>query len=275
MRALQDKVALVTGSARGIGRAVAEKLAAAGAKLVINDLDENALAEAAEAIRVAGGSAVAVPGDVTENDFGSNFVQAAVDAFGGVDIIVNNAGYAWDAILQRTTDEQWNAMLEIHLTAPFRILRAAQPVIAAAAKKEAADAKPPARRSVINITSIAGLGGNVGQSGYASGKAGIVGLTKTLAKEWGRLGVTVNAVSFGIMDTRMTGIGQDRTTVDIGGREIRVGMGAELQAALASSIPLGRPGTTAEAAGAVYLLCLDEASYITGAILECTGGYSL
>ncbi len=275
MRALQDKVALVTGSARGIGRAVAEKLAAAGAKLVINDLDENALAEAAEAIRVAGGSAVAVPGDVTENDFGSNFVQAAVDAFGGVDIIVNNAGYAWDAILQRTTDEQWHAMLEIHLTAPFRILRAAQPVIAAAAKKEAADAKPPARRSVINITSIAGLGGNVGQSGYASGKAGIVGLTKTLAKEWGRLGVTVNAVSFGIMDTRMTGIGQDRTTVDIGGREIRVGMGAELQAALASSIPLGRPGTTAEAAGAVYLLCLDEASYITGAILECTGGYSL
>ena len=272
MRALQDKVALVTGSARGIGRAVAEKLAAAGAKLVINDLDENALAEAAEAIRVAGGSAVAVPGDVTENDFGSNFVQAAVDAFGGVDIIVNNAGYAWDAILQRTTDEQWNAMLEIHLTAPFRILRAAQPVIAAAAKKEAADAKPPARRSVINITSIAGLGGNVGQSGYASGKAGIVGLTKTLAKEWGRLGVTVNAVSFGIMDTRMTGIGQDRTTVDIGGREIRVGMGAELQAALASSIPLGRPGTTAEAAGAVYLLCLDEASYITGEVLSVSGG---
>jgi len=275
MRALQDKVALVSGSGRGIGRAVAEKLAAAGARLVVNDLDVVVAEEVAEAIRVAGGSAIVVPGDVTAIDFGTKFVQAAVDAFGGVDIIVNNAGFAWDAILQKTTDEQWDAMLAIHLSAPFRILRAAQPVISAAAKGEAASGKPLARRSVINVTSIAGTGGNVGQSGYASGKAGIIGLTKTVAREWGRLGVTVNAVAFGIIDTRMTGIGKEQSTVDIGGREIRVGMGVDLQAGLATSIALGRPGTTADAAGAVYLLCLDEAAYITGTVLECTGGYSL
>lgn len=275
MRPLEGKVALVSGSGRGIGRAIAHKLASAGARVVVNDLDADVAEDTAESIRQAGGEAVTVPGDVTAADFGTRFVQAGVDAFGGIDIIVNNAGYAWDAILQKTTDEQFEAMLAVHLTAPFRILRAAQPVISAATKAEAAAGRSPARRSVVNITSIAATGGNVGQSGYASGKAGVIGLTKTIAKEWGRLGVTVNAVAFGIVDTRMTGLGTGRAKVDVGGREIDVGMGEDLQAGLAASIALGRPGTIDDAAGAVYLLCLDEAAYVTGTVLKCTGGFSL
>jgi len=274
-RKLDGRIALVSGSGRGIGRAVAEKLASEGARLVVNDLDDGLANEVVSGIQSAGGQAVAVCGDVTATDFGRRFVDSAVEAFGGVDIIVNNAGYAWDATLQKVTDEQWEAMLAVHLSAPFRILRAAQPVISTAVKAERAAGAEPSRRSVVNITSIAATGGNFGQAGYSSGKAGVIGLTKTAAKEWGRLGVTVNAVSFGIIDTRMTGLGAEPTTIDVGGRAVKAGMGRELQAGLASSIPLGRAGSVSEAAGAVYLLCTDEAAYISGAVLECTGGYTL
>ena len=275
MQTLAGKVALVSGSGRGIGRAVAEKLAGAGASVVVNDLDEAVAQNAAAVIAAAGGTAVVCAGDVMADDFAARFVGTAVDAFGRIDIIVNNAGFGWDAILQKTTDEQWSAMLAVHLTAPFRILRAAQPVIAAAAKTEAAAGQPMGRRSVINISSIAGLGGNVGQSGYAAGKAGIIGLTKTVAKEWGRYNVTVNAVAFGIIGTRMTMPEEGQEAIDVGGRTVRVGMGADLKAALGSAIPLGRPGTPQDAAGAVYLLCLEEAAYITGEVLTCGGGYTL
>ena len=275
MRNLEGKVALVSGAGRGIGRAVAEKLASAGARLVVNDLDPEVAAETVAALQALGGEAVALAGDVTVADFGQRFTALAVERFGGIDIIVNNAGYAWDSILQKTSDEQWEAMLAVHLPAPFRILRAAQPIISAAVKKERAAGGDSGRRSVVNITSIAATGGNVGQAGYSSGKAGVIGLTRTVAKEWGRLGVTVNAVAFGLMDTRMTGIGTGPTTIDVGGHEIKAGIGAELAAGLATAIPLGRPGSPREAAGAVYLLCTDEASYITGTVLECTGGYTL
>lgn len=273
--ALDGKVALVTGSGRGIGRAVAQKLATAGARLVINDLDADVAAVAVEEIRSAGGEAVALAGDVTAADFGTLFVAAAVEAFGTVDIVVNNAGYSWDAILQKTADEQWEAMLAVHLSAPFRVLRAAQPVISDAVRQERARGVPAARRSVVNVSSIAGLGGNVGQAGYASGKAGIVGLTKTVAKEWGRLNVTVNAVAFGIIETRLTTPAGEGATIDVGGRAVKVGIGAELMAGLSSAIPLGRAGTPDDAAGAVYILCLDEARYISGQVLVCGGGYSL
>lgn len=275
MKTLEGKVALVSGSGRGIGRAVAEKLASAGARLVLNDLDPSVAEEAVAATCALGGQAIAVNGDVTAPDFATRFIRAAVDEFGGIDIIVNNAGYSWDAILQRTTDEQWEAMLAVHLSAPFRILRAAQPVISARAKAEATAGGRMARRSVVNVSSIAGTGGNIGQAGYAAGKAGILGLTRTVAKEWGRLNVTVNTVVFGIIDTRLTQLGKGQALIDVGGREIKVGMGSELQAGLAANIPLQRPGSAQEAAGAVYLLCLEEASYITGAVLECTGGYTL
>jgi 3-oxoacyl-[acyl-carrier protein] reductase len=275
MKVLQDKIAIVTGSGRGIGKAIALKLAAAGAHLVINDLDEDVAQETAHQVEVLGTRAVVCVGDVTTPEFGERFVATAVKAFGGIDIIINNAGYSWDNVLQKTTDEQWAAMLDVHLGAPFRVLRAAQPVIAAAAKAEIAADGYARRRSVVNISSVAGLGGNAGQAGYAAGKAGIVGLTKTVMKEWGRYNVTVNAVAFGAIMTRMTAGEAGKSTITMKGKEIKAGVGPEILEAMERGIPLGRTGTPDEAAGAVYLLCLPESSYITGEVLVAGGGWSL
>jgi len=203
------------------------------------------------------------------------FVQAAVDNFGGLDIIVNNAGYTWDSVIQKMTDEQWDAILDVHLKAPFRILRAAQPVIAAAVKKAKAAGEPIPCRKVVNISSLAGTGGNAGQANYSSAKAGVTGLTKALAKEWGRYNVTVNTVAFGLIKTRLTETpaGGDGT-IDVAGREIKVGVNPNLLAAMEQMVPLGRGGTPAEAAGAVYLFCLPESDYVSAQTLVCGGGFS-
>lgn len=275
MKVLQDKVALVSGSGRGIGKAIALKLAKAGAKLVINDLDADVAEQTAQEIEALGVRAVVCVGDVTAPDFGERFVSVAVEAFGGIDIIINNAGYAWDSVVQKTTDAQWTAMLDVHLSAPFRILRAAQPVISAAAKAEIAEYGRATRRSIVNISSVAGLGGNAGQAGYAAGKAGIIGLTKTVMKEWGRYNVTVNAVAFGAIMTRMTAGEAGKSTINIKGQEIKAGVGQEILEAMEKGIPLGRAGTPEEAADAVYLLCIPESGYITGEVLVAGGGWSL
>ena len=275
MKVLQNKTALISGSGRGIGKAIALKLARAGAQIVVNDLDMDVAQQTAREIEALGARAVVYAGDVTAFDFGERFVSAAVEAFGGIDIIINNAGYAWDSMLQKTSDEQWMAMLEVHLSAPFRILRAAQPVIAAAAKAEIAAHGRAIRRSVVNISSVVGLGGNAGQAGYAAGKAGIVGLTKTVMKEWGRYNVTVNAVAFGAITTRMTTGEAGKLTITVKGREIKAGAGKEILEAMEMGIPLGRAGTPEEAADAVYLLCIPESGYITGEILVVGGGWSL
>lgn len=275
MKILDGKVALVSGSGRGIGKAIALKLASAGAHVVVNDLDEDVARATAEDIEKLGVRSVVCVGDVTQSDFGEKFVGTAIDHFGTIDIIINNAGYAWDSVLQKTSDEQWVAMLDVHLNAPFRILRAAQPVIAAAAKSEIAEHGRAKRRTVINISSVAGLGGNAGQSGYAAGKAGIVGLTKTVMKEWGRYNVTVNAVAFGAIMTRMTAGEAGSSTISVKGRDIKAGVSDEILEAMEKGIPLGRAGTPEEAAGAVYLLCLPEADYITGEVIVAGGGWKL
>lgn len=271
---LAEKVAIVSGSGRGIGRSIAQKLAAEGACVVVNDLDAEPAAETVATILAAGGKAVACPGNVTEADFADRFVETAVESFGGLDIIVNNAGYTWDSVIQKMTDEQWDAILDVHLKAPFRILRAAQPVISAAVKAARAAGEPVPCRKVVNISSIAGLGGNPGQSNYAAAKAGITGLSKTLAKEWGRYNVTVNSVAFGLILTRLTETpaGGDGA-INVAGREIRVGVNPELLSTLEQGIPLGRAGTPDEAAGAVYLLCTPESDYISGQTLVCGGGF--
>src|SRR5690348_13574613 len=197
MRKLEGRVALVSGSGRGIGRAIALKLVREGARVVVNDLDEEPAAAVAAEIEALGGSAAVCAGSVTAPDFGERFVRTALDVFGGLDIIVNNAGYTWDNVIQKMSDEQFQAMLDIHLVAPFRILRAASGWIRDTAKREAAEGRRVTRK-VVNITSIAGTDGNPGQAGYSSGKAGVIGLTKTLAKEWGRYNVNVNCVGFGL-----------------------------------------------------------------------------
>ncbi|MFB7084800.1 SDR family NAD(P)-dependent oxidoreductase [Streptomyces sp. NPDC056296] len=275
MGTLDGKVAVVSGSGRGIGREIALKLAAQGARVVVNDLDAVPAKETVSAIEATGGTAVACVGSVTDADFGERFVQTAVDNFGGLDIIVNNAGYTWDSVIQKMTDEQWDAILDVHLKAPFRILRAAQPVISARAKQEAANGGAPCRK-VVNISSLAGLGGNPGQANYAAAKAGVTGLTRTLAKEWGRYNVTVNTVAFGLIRTRLTEApaGAD-AAIDIQGNRIKVGVNTDLLSAMERTIPLGRAGTPAEAAGAVYLFCTPESDYVSGQTLVCGGGFNM
>jgi 3-oxoacyl-[acyl-carrier protein] reductase len=266
---LDGKVALVTGAGRGIGRAIALKLAGEGACVVVNDLDEAPARETVQEILAAGGTACACAGNVAAPDFAQRFIDTAIAEYAGLDIIVNNAGYTWDNVIQKMSDEQWQAMLEVHLTAPFRILRAAQPLIRAYSKREA-EAGRPVVRKVVNISSVAGLFGNAGQANYAAAKAGIVGMTQTLAKEWGRMNVTVNCVAFGLIQTRLTASGGDSASID--GRDIKLGVPAEMLSALERTIPLGRGGTPEEAAGAVYMLCIPESDYVSGQTLMCTGG---
>ena len=268
---LEGKVALITGSGRGIGRAIALKLARDGARIVVNDLDEAPAQEVVHAIREIGGEAVACVGNVGASDFAERFVGTAVEHFKGLDIIVNNAGYTWDNVIQKMTDEQWYALIDVHLTAPFRILRAAQPVIRKLSKAEGEAGKPVVRK-VVNISSMAGMFGNAGQANYSTAKAGIMGMTQTLAKEWGRMNVTVNCVAYGLIKTRLTGNAAEGGTEQIDGREIKVGLNPDLMAMMERTIPLGRGGSPEDAAGAVYLLCIPESDYVSGQTLMCSGG---
>lgn len=265
----------MSGSGRGIGREIALKLADHGAAVVVNDLDAEPAQETVKAIEAAGGQAVACVGDVTENGFAERFVRTATDTFGGLHVIVNNAGYTWDSVIQKMTDEQFDAVLEVHLKAPFKILRAAQPVISAAVKAERAEDHERVTRKVVNISSIAGTAGNVGQVNYSAAKSAVLGLTRTLAKEWGRYDVTVNCVAFGLIRTRLTeAAAGGGATIDINGRQLAVGVNPSLLAQLEKGIPLGRAGTPAEAAGAVYLFCSPESDYVSGQTVVCGGGFN-
>jgi len=271
MGTLDGKVALVTGSGRGIGQAIAMKLASQGARIVINDLDADPANETVELIRKAGGEAVACAGNVSAPDFAERYIKTAMDAYKGIDIIVNNAGFTWDDVIQRMTDEQWYAILDCHLTAPFRILRAAYPHIKAAALREASEGQEVFRK-VVNISSVSALNGNAGQMNYSSAKAGVIGMTRALSREWGRYKVNVNAVAFGLIHTRMTNADAHAgATVNIEGKDIRVGLSPELIKTHAQRCPLGRGGTPEEAAGAVYLFCLPESNYITGQVVAVAG----
>jgi len=271
-RKLEGKVALVSGSGRGIGREIALKLAGEGARLVINDLDAEPASQVVDEIKAAGGQAVACAGSVTDSGFAALFVATALEVFGGIDIIVNNAGYTWDNVVQKMTDEQWEAMLAVHLTAPFRILRAASSFIRDAARREA-EAGRDVFRKVVNISSTSGVYGNAGQANYAAAKAGINGLTKAMAKEWGRYRVNVNSVAFGLIKTRLTEADADAgASIDIAGQQIRVGVNPQILKNAEAMIPLGRGGTPQEAAGAVYMFCIPESNYVSGQVLVCGGG---
>lgn len=272
---LAGKVAVITGSGRGIGRAAAFALAAEGASVVVNDLDHDVALEAAKALRSSGHRAEVCSGSVTDSGFSEHLVATALDRLGGLDIIVNNAGYSWDSVIQKMSDEQFDAMLDVHLKAPFRILRAATEHFRSAFKAESSEGLAVYRK-VVNISSISGISGNPGQVNYAAAKAGIVGMTRTLAKEWGRYNVNVNAVAFGLVSTRMTQSTvrgtSEKTTVSIGDHSIPAGIPEDQMRLLEASIPLGRGATPEEAGGAILLLCLPESNYITGHVLMATGG---
>jgi 3-oxoacyl-[acyl-carrier protein] reductase len=268
MGVLDGKAAIVTGSARGIGRATAELLAANGAQVLINDLDGDVATQAAE--EIAGETAVHA-GDLTKPGAPEELVQAAIDAFGKIDIIVNNAGYTIDAPVHKMSDEQFQAMLDIHLVVPFRVIRAAAPHLREPAKKEREEGREVFRK-IVNISSISGTMGNAGQANYSSAKAGVTGLTKTLAKEWGQFKVNVNAVAFGFIDTRLTAAKVEDNTMEIGGAKVQLGIPEQMRQMASMLIPLGRPGTPEEAAGGIFFLCSPWSNYVHGQILNVTGG---
>lgn len=268
----ENQVAVVTGAGRGIGAAAAKLFAQHGAKVVVNDLNEEPCAEVVEAIKAAGGEATACHGDVTDPDFPDYLMKTAVDTYGKINIFVNNAGYTWDGMLHKMSDEQWQKILDVHATAPFRMIRALTPYMREAAKLEKAAGKPAEPRCIINVSSTSGLHGNVGQANYATGKMGLVGLTKTVAKEWGSFGIRCNAVAFGFIETRLTQDKNKGASIEIEGQEIALGIPEQMRQMAPLMIPLGRPGTPEEAAGGIIMLASPFASYITGHTLEVTGG---
>jgi 3-oxoacyl-[acyl-carrier protein] reductase len=269
---LAGKVAIVTGSGRGVGRAVVLKLAGEGARVVVNDLDAEPAEEAASAIRALGGEAVVCAGDVTAPDFGERLVSTALEKLGRLDIIVNNAGYIWNTTIQKHTDEQWYAMMDVHATAPFRILRAAAPYLRAAARQEQSDGQVVCRK-VVNVSSISGVYGAATQLGYSAAKAAAIGITKTLAKEWGRYNVTVNCVALGHISTRLTEpLTAGPKAIRVKGHEHQVGLEPEALDLIHALTPLGRGGTPEDAAGAVYLFCIPESDFVSGQVLICSGG---
>jgi 3-oxoacyl-[acyl-carrier protein] reductase len=268
MGVLDGKSAIVTGSARGIGRATAELLASQGAQVLINDLDGDVAEQAAGEIQ---GETAVFAGDLTKSDAPEALVKAAVDAFGKIDILVNNAGYTIDAPVHKMSDEQFQAMLDIHTVVPFRVLRAAAPYLRDPAKKEREEGVEVFRK-VVNVSSTSGTFGNPGQANYSSGKAGVVGLTKTLAKEWGQFKINVNAVAFGFIDTRLTQAKDDENSMEIGGEKVQLGIPEQLRQMASMLIPLGRPATPEEAAGGVFFLCSPWSNYVQGQTLHITGG---
>jgi 3-oxoacyl-[acyl-carrier protein] reductase len=268
MGVLDGKVAIVTGSARGIGRATAELLAEHGAQLVINDLDADVAEQAAG--EIAGDTAV-YAGDLTKEGVPDGLVQKAIDEFGKLDIIVNNAGYTLDAPIHKMSDDWFQRMLDIHVVAPFRIIRAAAPHLREPAKAERERGEEVFRK-IVNVSSISGTMGNAGQANYSAGKAAIVGLTKTLAKEWGQFKVNVNAVAFGFIETRLTAAKVDDNVMEIDGEKVQLGIPEQLRGMGAMLIPLGRPGTPEEAAGGVFFLCSPWSNFVHGQVLNVTGG---
>ena len=268
---LTGKTAIVTGGGRGIGRAIVHRLVSAGANVLACDLDQQALQETQASARDSNRVAL-IGGDLMEPAFPQQVVDAALKSFGSIDIVVNCAGFSWDSVIQKTSDEQFLAMLNIHVVAPFRLLRAASDYLRATAKRETA-AGQRVMRKVVNITSISGTEGNPGQAGYSAGKAGVIGLTKTLAKEWGRYNINVNAVGFGIIQTRMTQPITPEAKIEMAGREIPIGVQPAMLDSIAAACPLGRIGTPEEAAGAVLFFCSPLSDYVTGEVLICSGGY--
>ncbi len=270
---LKDKVALITGSGRGIGAAAAMLFAAHGAKVVVTDIDPTPANEIADVIRANGGTALALGSDVTKDADIEDMIGQTVHTFGGIDILVNNAGYTWDGMIHKMTDQQWEAMLAIHLTAPFKIIRAAIPYMREVAKQERETAGAAKARKIINVSSTTGTRGNIGQANYASGKAGIIGLTRTLAKEWGMFNIQVNAVAFGWIDTRLTQSEGKGAATEREGKTIKLGMPDKVRDTVLANVPMGRAGTPDEAAGALLFFASELSNYVSGQVLEVTGGW--
>jgi len=261
-----NQIVFITGAGQGIGAAAARLFSERGATVVINDIDQHACKNVANTIRQAGRPTHQIPGDITDPAFAGYAIDSIFSTFGRLHVLVNNAGFTWDGMLHKMTDDQWNRIQDVHTTAPFRLIRALAPYW----RKNMAEP-----RSIINVSSTSGLHGNIGQINYATAKMGIIGMTKTIAKEWGRYGVRCNAVAFGFIDTRLTQSKETTDPITVHGQTVPVGIPHTIRETIFSSIPLGRPGTPEEAAGGIVLLASPLASYITGHTLEVTGGVGI
>jgi 3-oxoacyl-[acyl-carrier protein] reductase len=272
---LKGKVAIITGSGRGIGQATALKFAKEGAKVVVSDIDALPAEETVGRIIDSGGEAVSYVGDVMVPDFAQGIVQKAVDTWGGLHIIVNNAGFTWDGMIHKMGDEQWDKILNIHLKAPYRIIKAAHPYFCNAAMEEIEKKGMATARKIVNVSSVAGVGGNLGQVNYSSAKAGIIGLTKTMSKEWARYNVQANCVAFGFIDTRLTQDKEKGIEVDTGKEKVAVGVPAKQRDLFIRMIPMQRPGTPEEAANTILFFASPLSNYVSGQVLICGGGFSM
>ena len=271
-RWLEGRIAVVTGAARGIGRATAELFAHEGARVLMNDMDKDLLAEAVDQICKGGGAAHSFAGSVTAPGFAEDLLETSFGIYGIPDILVNNAGFTWDGTLHKMTDEQWQSVLDVHLTATFRILRVLGAAMREAAKQEIEERGAARARKVVNISSTSGTRGNFGQSNYAAAKAGIIGLTKTLAREWGPVNIQVNAAAFGLIETRLTAPKEDGEKVNLQQAEVTLGIPARMREAAIHAVPMGRPGTPQEAAGVIFFLASPLSNYVSGQVIEVTGG---
>ncbi|KAG1056828.1 hypothetical protein G6F43_001309 [Rhizopus delemar] len=263
---LVGEVAIITGSGQGIGKSCAEIFAREGALVVVTDIDAAKSDQVAADINAAGGKATSIPGDILDPAFPEKLIEETVKQFGKINHIVNNAGFTFDGMLHKITDKQWDLMLAVHNTAPFKIVRAAAKYLRQ---------KDGANKSIVNISSTSGLHGNVGQANYATAKAGVVGLTKTIAKEWGMFGVRCNTVAFGWVDTRLTRAKESGASIEVEGQKVVLGIptgNKQSKVNPFADIPLGRAGNADEVAGSVLTLCTPLTSYVTGHTLEVTGG---
>ncbi|KAH8911082.1 NAD(P)-binding protein [Coniochaeta sp. PMI_546] len=269
---LSGQVAIITGSAQGIGAECARLFANEGAKVVISDIDAAKSKQVADKINSNGGKAIAVPGDLLKDDYIKELVKKAGEFGNGkINIIVNNAGFTWDAVIHKMTDKQWDTIVALHGTVPFKIIREAAPFFRV---------KDGAPRCIINISSTSGLHGNAGQLNYALAKAGVTGMTKTIAKEWGpAFGVRANTVAFGHIETRLTANKEEGGFVVVDGQKVELGIPQKQKAAagptMYADIPLRRPGTATEAASAVLAVASPLFSYVTGQTISVTGGRNI
>lgn len=272
MSLLQDKVCIITGSGRGIGAAAALKFAEMGAKVVVTDIDPEPAEATVAKIKAMGGTALAIAADVTSDGDIEELVGQTMNSYGAIDVLVNNAGYTWDGVLHKMSDEQWDAIINVHLTAPFKLIRACVPYMREVAKKELKENGVAKARKIINISSTSGTRGNPGQANYSAGKAGIIGLTRTLAKEWGAFNIQVNAVAFGYIETRLTASKEESAKIERDGQEIELGIPDQMRQMAKMVIPMGRAGTPEEASGALVFFASDLSNYVSGQVLEITGG---